>query len=250
MEIAAIVLDAVGTLIHPEPPVAIAYARAAAEQGIDLDRAVIRDRFHDCFHYDSLDAGLGAYSTDEATEQRRWRRIVANVLPEVPDLERAFSSLWEHFARPESWRLDPKDAEAVRTCRAMGFQIRVASNFDARLRRVLKGFPELEHQHEEILISSEIGVRKPHPGFYEAVGSHVGLSHDRVLFVGDDRENDFLAPRRAGFPALLLTESDTEVHEAERLGRLSDLPIRLRMCETPTKIRSANRRVDEHAAGS
>ena len=41
---------------------------------------------------------------DEAREVRRWRHIVAEALPEVPDPERAFAELWHNFGQAQAWR--------------------------------------------------------------------------------------------------------------------------------------------------
>src|SRR5947209_7002351 len=108
-----IVLDAVGTLIDPSPPVAEVYAAAAHRQGVELAPAVVKARFHRYFRDDEVDEMRGPLATDEPTEFRRWRRIVTNVLPEVPRPDRAFAELWDHFGRPDAWRCFPDVAEAL-----------------------------------------------------------------------------------------------------------------------------------------
>ena len=112
--IEGIVLDAVGTLIDPEPSVARAYAAAALRQGLVVDVAEVKRRFGRHFRNDEVDEQLGPMATDEAIEHRRWRRIVANVLPDLPDLDRGFEELWDHFGRPEAWRASPTSAPAWR----------------------------------------------------------------------------------------------------------------------------------------
>ncbi len=99
--IEGIVLDAVGTLITPQPTVASAYTAAAAHQGVTLEERDVRSRFHQHFRDDE---SRGDCNTDEALELQRWRRIVGAVLPEIPDQERAFRELWDHFSRAEAWR--------------------------------------------------------------------------------------------------------------------------------------------------
>src|SRR3954469_21744719 len=88
--IQGIVLDAVGTLIEPMPPVARVYTETARRQGVELDGAVVQSRFRREFALAEVDAARGPLATDEPTERRRWRRIVGSVLPEVPDPDRAF----------------------------------------------------------------------------------------------------------------------------------------------------------------
>jgi putative hydrolase of the HAD superfamily len=207
--IEGIVLDAVGTLIDPFPPVADVYLAAAGRQGVELDRSEVRTRFHRCFRNDELDETRGPLVTDEAIERRRWHRIVTQVLPELPDPERGFAELWQHFARPSSWRCYPDVAPALRALWASGVPVRIASNFDARLRQVVAGLDELAGGYGGLVISSEVGFRKPHPAFYRAACASLGLPTGRVLCVGDDPENDALAPRRAGLRGVLIDRSGT-----------------------------------------
>jgi putative hydrolase of the HAD superfamily len=202
--IEGIVLDAVGTLIEPRPSVAAAYAEAARRQGIVLEKGVVKARFHRHFGDDEVDELRGPLATDEPTEARRWRRIVANVLPEVPDPDRAFAELWEHFGRPESWGVFEDVGPALRRLAGAGLRLRIASNFDGRLHRVARGLPAIAPWAETLVISSEVGYRKPHPEFYRAACASLGLTPDRVLCVGDDPENDLHGPRRAGLRAALI----------------------------------------------
>ena len=202
--IEGIVLDAVGTLIDPEPSVARVYASAALRQGLVVDVAEVKRRFGRHFRNDEVDEQLGPMVTDESIECRRWRRIVANVLPDLPDPDLAFDELWDHFGRPEAWRCFPDVAPGLASIQKAGFPVRVASNFDGRLRAVAAGLPELAGSVETLVISSEVGYRKPHAAFYVAACASLGLPPDRVLCVGDDPENDVLGAERAGLRGILL----------------------------------------------
>jgi putative hydrolase of the HAD superfamily len=202
--IAGIVLDAVGTLIKPVPSVAEAYAEAARRQGVELNREEVRSRFNLHFQSDEVRGSRGIHSTDEATEIWRWRRIVTKVLPEVPEPQRAFHELWDHFGRADSWRCFPDVVPALRALRQDGVAVCVGSNFDGRLRQVVRGLPELSETMDGLIISSEVGFRKPHPSFFQAVCEHLELAPHQVLCVGDDVENDVLGAMRAGLSGMLL----------------------------------------------
>lgn len=218
--IQGIVLDAVGTLIDPAPSVSEVYARAARRQGIGLDVREIKRRFREQFATDEIDERRGPLATDEATERRRWRRIVAGCLPEVPDPDGAFDELWEHFADPRSWIVFPDVAPAVLALRDEGYRLCVASNFDGRLHRVAAGFAELEGWVEPLVISSEVGYRKPHPEFYRAACERLDLPAGRVLCVGDDLRNDVLGPASAGLRSLLI---DRDAGKGTGVGALDGL---------------------------
>lgn len=217
--IEGIVLDAVGTLIEPEPSVAIAYTEAAARQGVALDPSEVKRRFHAHFREDEAS---DSQRTDEAIEYQRWQRIVGAVLPEVADRERAFQELWEHFARPDAWRVFPDGAAAIEALSRRGFRLRIGSNFDRRLRGIVAGQPALRPLQGDgaLVISSEVGYRKPHPDFYRVACEGMGLPASRVLWVGDDVENDVRGPRRAGLWAVLI---DRRGRESDHIPTLHDL---------------------------
>jgi putative hydrolase of the HAD superfamily len=220
-----VVFDAVGTLIDPRPAVAEVYAEAARRQGVALDAACVRPRFRAHFAADESDEAAGPLATDEAAERRRWRRIVAGCLPEVPDPERAFDELWDHFARPDSWQADPEAEPTLTALAGAGLRLGIASNFDARLRPVLRGLPGLAAWAGRAVISSEVGRRKPHPAFYRAACAALGLPPGAVLYVGDDPENDGRGPIAAGLRAVLLDRGARPCPgPPPRIGRLADLP--------------------------
>lgn len=216
-----IILDAVGTIIDPDPSVAEVYAAAARRQGLVVDVREIKARFHRYFRDDEVDDQLGPMATDEGIESRRWRRIVGNVLPGLPDPDRAFDELWDHFGRPSAWRCFADVAPGLRALRVAGYPVRIASNFDGRLRRVVHGLPDLACFADILIISSEVGYRKPHPNFYRAACASLGLPPARVLCVGDDPENDVLGPERAGLRGALL---DRDGRAPVGLASFPDLP--------------------------
>jgi putative hydrolase of the HAD superfamily len=221
--IEGIVFDAVGTLIKPDPSVAAAYTAAAGRQGIDLEPEEVRDRFQVHFQSDAVHADQGVLSTDEATERRRWRRIVSGVLPDIPDPDLAFDELWEHFSWPASWRCFPDVTPALRALKEMGISLCVGSNFDGRLRGVVRGLPEMAPWLDSLVISSEVGYRKPHPAFFHAACTHLGLPPERVLCVGDDVENDVRGAIRAGLSGLLLDRSAARPADLPHVASLTAL---------------------------
>lgn len=223
--IEGIVLDAVGTLIDPEPSVALAYTAAARRQGVELDPGEVKRRFGRHFRKDEVDEIRGPMRTDEELEWRRWRRIVGEVLPEVPDPERAFAELWDHFGCPDAWRVFPDAASAVRRLAGRGLRLQVGSNFDRRLRAVVEGLPPLRTllEADALVISSEIGCRKPHPEFYRVACERLGLAPARVLCVGDDPENDVAGPRRAGLRAVLIDRHGRRPADVPALADLDAL---------------------------
>lgn len=216
-------VDAVGTVIEPDPPVAEVYAAAARRRGVDLNAAEVKGRFELRFRTDELDELGGDLTTDEAREHLRWQRIVAAVLPEVADQESAFLELWKHFSRPQAWRCYDDVAPAFSELETAGIRVWIASNFDARLRTVVSGIPTLAAWADRLLISSEVGYRKPHPAFYLAGCKRLELKPENLFCVGDDPENDYEGPRRAGLQGLLVNRQGSIHPEIPSFADLSKL---------------------------
>src|SRR5262245_54780253 len=104
-EIQAVAFDAVGTLLFPEPSAAVVYADVGRRFGSRLDVEEIARRFRAAFHEEEQIDVADDLRTSEEREERRWRRIVKRVLDDVSDGEQCFRRLYDHFARPDAWRL-------------------------------------------------------------------------------------------------------------------------------------------------
>lgn len=219
----AVLFDAVGTLIEPDPPVAIAYESVGKRFGSALTGAEILQRFRAAFaRQEQLDEAEFGGTTDEARERRRWQTIVAEVFADVADGESLFAALWRHFAEPASWRLCPGAAECWRTLELRGLTLGIASNFDGRLEGVCQGLQPLDGCRQ-LFISSQLGIRKPHPAFFAAIAAQLQLEPERLLLVGDDLTNDYQAARAAGWQSLLIDPK--EAHPvAQCIRSLTELP--------------------------
>jgi putative hydrolase of the HAD superfamily len=115
------------------------------------------------------------------------------------------------------------------TLAASGLAVGVASNFDGRLRRVLAGLAPLRSLWR-LVISSEIGWRKPALEFFSGLCRVTGLACDEILMVGDDPVNDGAGAEAAGLRMLLL-DSRCRAGDGRCLARVADLPRALeRLC--------------------
>jgi putative hydrolase of the HAD superfamily len=218
--IRAVVFDAVGTLIHPDPPAAEAYARAGGMYGSKLSIAEIAERFGAAFRrQEEIDFATGL-RTNEAREYERWRSIVGEVLDDVNDAEACFRHLYDHFAQPSSWRLEPDAVATVSALETRGYRVGIASNFDHRLRGVLA---PSELSRLPLIISAEIGWRKPARDFFEVVCHSMATEPKNVLYVGDQLENDYAGALAAGLAALAFSLERNAPQQVSQIVRLSEL---------------------------
>ncbi len=224
-DIRAVIFDAVGTLLHPDPAAVVVYSDAGRRRGFREDDAIIRRRFHEAFRAEEQrDEALG-WVTSEAREHGRWQAIVErvfeNALPPAAIAD-CFDELWAYFARPSSWRVDPDAQAMLNRLTTSGVRCGIASNFDRRLHAILDGLPELSQLGVRI-ISSEVGYRKPAGAFFAAVAQGAGCRPSQVLFVGDDLANDYLGAQAAGMNAVLLVAPGEQRPGVRCVQRLADI---------------------------
>lgn len=219
--IRAVVFDAVGTLILPNPGAATVYTAVANRHGIAVDEG-ISERLWQRFRIeDDLDRRAG-WITSEARERERWRNIVSAAIPGASD--DLFDELFRHFAKPSSWAVIDGVAHTLEKLRERGFVLALASNYDRRLESVVAGLPALAPLRQRVVTSSAVGYRKPASDFFcEGVLPAVGCDAGEVLFVGDDLENDFLGARAAGLQAVLYDSRNRHEAVDERIRGMDEL---------------------------
>lgn len=75
-----------------------------------------------------------------------------------------------------------------------------------------------------IVVSSEVGWRKPAAEFFHAIRQEARMVPEKILFVGDDPINDYDGARAAGLAAVLYDPRgacrDAAVRRIARLGDL------------------------------
>lgn len=213
--------DAVGTLLHPDPSALAVYARVGRRFGSRLDEAAIAVRFRAAFGRQEKADYAAGLRTDEEREHSRWRSIVGEVLDDVTDAEACFRELYAHFAQAAAWACLPETGQVLATLAARGHMLGIASNFDGRLRGLVEHLPALRPVRH-LVISSEIGWRKPAGEFFAAMCRQAATPAEQILYVGDDPANDYAGAQAAGMRAILLDPHGRAAPEGH-IRLLSDL---------------------------
>jgi putative hydrolase of the HAD superfamily len=222
-DVRVVVFDAVGTLINPDPPAADVYFRTGRRFGSQVSQESIAKRFRRAFQDEEQRDRKSGWQTSEIREFERWQNIISRVLDDVGDQEGCFRELFQHFARPESWSCQTEAGLALEHLNHRGLTLGMASNYDSRLRSVVQGKPEL-HRVKHLIISSEVGWRKPAEKFFATVCRTVGQPPDGILYVGDDPINDYQGAAAAGLRAILFDPNGRELSSSlPRITRLGEL---------------------------
>jgi epoxide hydrolase-like predicted phosphatase len=75
---------------------------------------------------------------------------------------------------------------------------------------------ELDDLFDAVVISDQVGLRKPDPEIYRLTASKIGLPPSECLFV-DDTEHNLPGAHDLGMGTLFFTGEDAEITEIERL---------------------------------
>jgi putative hydrolase of the HAD superfamily len=198
--IKAIFFDALGTLFYLTRTVGHHYALAGTEVGLTLDPRQLDDAFHSAWKKMPHRAAIAGPRDND--DKGWWRELVELVLEQVApslsefDRDNFFEIAYEHFAEPGVWELYPEVRGVLKQLQPH-FQLAVVSNFDGRLRFILRHLG-ISKFFTHIFISSEIGADKPDAEIYRRALKLIDLKPEEVLHVGDDPERDWEAATAAG----------------------------------------------------
>lgn len=234
MELEAVLFDAGGVLWDLDPSVDVLFAAALRKHGFTPDQARLRaalakaDRLLD-EEFARLDGG------DETAYWIHYDGIVLDELGVHADVEAFAKALGADFRRVvtsvEGWVPYPDAVPALETVRRTGLRTGLVSNATELARRVLRNL-DMERLFDAVVISDEVGVRKPAPKIFRIALDMLGADASRAVFLGDRPAIDMVGAARSGVLPVLVdrngTFPDTEYEKVGGLAGVEDLLRRLR----------------------
>jgi len=197
---AAILLDALGTLVALEPPAPKLRAELARRFGLEVsereaERAIAAEIAYYRAHLDEgrdLE-GLGSL-----------RHRCAGVLrSELPTADLELEPLVDALLASLRFTAFADVRPALVAARARGQRLVVVSNWDVSLHGVLRAL-ELEPLLDGILTSAEAGARKPAPEIFDQALALAGATPEQAIHVGDSLDEDVAGARHAGVEPVLI----------------------------------------------
>jgi putative hydrolase of the HAD superfamily len=218
---AAILLDALGTLVALEPPAPLLRVELARRFGLEVserqaERAIAAEIAYYRAH---LDDGR------DCEGLQALRRECAGVLrSELPAAELELDPLLDALLASLRFTAFPDVRPALVAARSRGQRLVVVSNWDVSLHGVLRALG-LEPLLDGILTSAGVGARKPGPVIFEQALAVAGADPDEAIHVGDSLDDDVAGARSAGIePVLVRRAPGPTIPGVRTISNLGELP--------------------------
>jgi len=167
-----------------------------------------RDAFLEAHRKAALDHILTARKTGQETHNRLWisqalKELGLSVPPDDPRISQAVTAYFSAFSQHASLIPDTLDMLATLGQR---YPLGLLSNFThpPAARSILDDTGMSEH-FQVIVISGDVGIRKPHPGSFSALTQALGVAPDEMLYIGDNPEADVDGAYQAGIRPVWMT---------------------------------------------
>jgi putative hydrolase of the HAD superfamily len=164
--------------------------------------------------------------------RRRCAAVLSEHLPQVAGLEEA--DLVEALMASLRFRPYPDAGPVLGRLRLLGIRSAVVSNWDISLRDVLADIG-LGALLDQVVVSAEVGARKPDPSIVETALRRLRCPAGKALMVGDSPETDIAAAQAAGVRGVLVdrTGAAADMTGVERIFTLEGLDALLRARSRP-----------------
>jgi HAD superfamily hydrolase (TIGR01662 family) len=118
----------------------------------------------------------------------------------------------------QHWMLEDDAFSTLESLRKHGLRLGMVSNAgDAQDVETLIDQNHLRPYFEQVLISAQVGVRKPNPAIFQLALDYFKVSSENVVMVGDTLGADVLGAQNAGIASIWISRraerSDNRAHE-------------------------------------
>lgn len=227
--IRAVLFDAGATLLHPDPPVEVVYAREFAADGAsfteeELGRALARA-------WEEVHARPAANRYGGVRGEPDFWLAFLNRVRSFLDggtvSPAAFTRLAIHFRSPAAWSVYDDVFGTLEVLARRDLALAIVSNWDSYLPKLLAAL-DLERFFPVLAVSSIEETGKPDAEIFHRACRRLGVEPAEAVHVGDSVAEDLEGARGAGLHALLLDRLDRHPEVADRITTLAELPDRLR----------------------
>ncbi|CAH9096740.1 unnamed protein product [Cuscuta epithymum] len=190
-----LLLDAAGTLLQLAKPVEETYAAIGKNYGLSTPSAVIKKGFKRAFS-----ASWAEELRYQGDGRPFWKFIVSEATGCNDNAY--FEEVYQHYANGDAWRLPDRASDTLSNLKDCGVKLAVVSNFDTRLRKLLKDL-NVVHLFDAVIVSAEVGYEKPDAKIFQAALDQICVETTKAVHVGDDAKADKEGANAAGIECWL-----------------------------------------------
>jgi putative hydrolase of the HAD superfamily len=196
----AVLLDALGTLVHFEPPAPLLRAALRERLGIEVSEEAAAQAIRDEIAYYRAHLHEGRDADSLADLRRRSADAMRPALAVDADLTEVLHAALRFHAYPDA-------APALEALRARGLAIVVVSNWDHSLHERLAetGLAPLV---DGAIASAELGHAKPDRAIFDRALELAGAAPEEALHAGDSPREDVEGALAAGLRAVLVARGE------------------------------------------
>lgn len=219
---------------------------ATKEGGLDIKKLIERSYlvFHQYYakiDFEEFHAALRSIYQESMIERERHLREI----PAEDRFKRLFTRLniplssdskapleeilKDHMETIKQVSFFPQEHYRVLETLSKNYKLGLVSNFDhsATLFDLLEKFG-IRHLFQQVIVSVDIGIRKPHPDIFLKALEGLGVKAEEAIFVGDDQKADLLGPKELGMAVAWLKRKGKTLQEGiprpdYEIGSLKDL---------------------------
>jgi putative hydrolase of the HAD superfamily len=216
---AAVLLDALGTLVELQPPAPRLRARLA-EEGFEVTEELAAAGFAAEISY-YLAHHLEGSDRERLDDLRDRCAMAMMEALELPGLDHATAR--RTMLGALEFTPFPDALEGLGELRRRGLALVVVSNWDCSLPDWL-GPPGLLELVDGVVTSADVGAAKPDPAVFRRALDLAGVDGAGAVHVGDSLDNDVQGARAAGIRPILVRREGTGPAGVETARALTEVP--------------------------
>ena len=225
----SVMFDFVGTLV--------VVAGFSHEKSLEkMHRSLVRDGFNVAFDrfLEAYEAAYQKYSvirhremvevTNAVWISEALNQVGFGVKPQDAAIKKAVNIYFRGYLR--ALKLRPCATRTLRTLSSR-YKVALVSNFTyaplvyAGLRKL-----RLSPYFNAVLVSDEVGWRKPHPKIFEEALERIGVEANQTVFVGDSPTEDIQGARGVGMKAIFIPSPYFTIKDAKNASPQPDIIIK------------------------